>query len=82
MYSIRSRECDVAGAASTSPPSMPSPLEHTERLVANSPSVFTSKHVSVKSRQGWLGGNVNFKNRGRRNIFVVHKMTKKDVRCA
>ena len=31
------------------PPSMPSPTERTERLGANSPSVFTSKHVSVKA---------------------------------
>ena len=28
---------------------MPSPTEHTERSGANSPSVFTSKHVSVKA---------------------------------
>ena len=71
MYSMRSREYDVAGAASISPPSMPSPTEHTERSGANSPSVFTSKHVSVKAGKG----HVHFKNRGRRNIFVVHKMT-------
>ena len=32
-----------------SPPSIPSPTEHTERSVANSPSVFTSKHVSVRA---------------------------------
>ena len=53
------------------PPSMPSPTEHTERSGANSPSVFTSKHVSVKGGKG----NENFKNRGRRSIFVVHEMT-------
>ena len=53
------------------PPSMPSPTEHTEQSEANSPSVFTWKHVSVKAGKG----NVYFKNRGRRGIFVVHKMT-------
>ena len=30
----------------------PSPTEHTERSGANSPSVFTSKHVSVKAGKG------------------------------
>ena len=30
------------------PPSMPSPTVHTERSGANSPSIFTSKHVSSK----------------------------------
>ena len=30
------------------PPSMPPPTEHTERSGAISPSVFTSKHVSLK----------------------------------
>ena len=59
-------------------PSMPSPTEHTERSGANSPSVFTWKHVSVKAGNG----NVHFKNRGRRSIFVVHKMTMLDVCCA
>ena len=49
MYSMRSREYDVAGAASTPPPSVPSPIEHTERSGVNSPSVFTSKHISVKA---------------------------------
>ena len=49
MYSTRSREFDVAGAASAPPPSVHSPTEHTERSGANSPSVFTSKHVSVKA---------------------------------
>ena len=29
-------------------PSMPPPTVHTERSEANSPSVFTLKHVSVK----------------------------------
>ena len=71
MYSMRSRDYDVAGAASTSPPSMPSPTEHTEHSGTNSPCIFTSKHVSVKAGKG----NVHFKNRGRRSIFVVHKMT-------
>ena len=49
MYSMRSREYDVAGATSTSPPTMPPPTVHIERSEANSPSVFTSKHVSVKA---------------------------------
>ena len=49
IYSMRSHEYDVAGVASTSPPSMPSPTVHTERSGANSPSVFTSKHVSVRA---------------------------------
>ena len=51
MYSMRSREYDVAGAASVTypSPSMPSPTMHIERSGANSPSVFTSKHVSVKA---------------------------------
>ena len=31
------------------PPSMPPPTEHTEQSGANSPSVFTSKYVSVKA---------------------------------
>ena len=31
------------------PPSMPSPTQHIERSGANSPRVFTSKHVSVKA---------------------------------
>ena len=53
------------------PPSVPSPTEHTERSGEYSPSVFTSKHVSVKAGKG----NVHFKNRGRRSIFVVPKMT-------
>ena len=52
------------------PPSMPPPSVHTERSGANSPSVFTPKHVSVKVGKG----NVYFKNRGR-SIYVVHKMT-------
>ena len=52
MYSMRSRKYDVAEAASTSPPSVPSPTEHTERSGANSPNVFTSKHVSVKAGKG------------------------------
>ena len=68
MYSMRSREYDVTGAASTSPPhSMPSPTVHTEWSGANSPSVFTWKHVSVKAGKG----NVHHKNRGRRSIFVA-----------
>ena len=66
LYSMRSREYDVAGAASVSPPSMPSHTEHTERSGANSPSVFTWKHVSVKAGKE----NVHFKNRGRRSVFV------------
>ena len=41
MSSMRSREYDVAGAASTAPPSVPSPTEHTERSGANSPNIFT-----------------------------------------
>ena len=53
------------------PPSIPPSTVHTERLGANSPSIFSSKHVSVKAGKG----NVHFKNRGRRSIFVVHKMT-------
>ena len=32
-----------------SPPSMPPPTVHNERSGVNSPSVFTSKHVSVKA---------------------------------
>ena len=64
------------------PPSMPSPTVHAERSGANSPSVFTWKHVSVKSGKG----NVHFKNRGRRSIFdnvrcllcsIVQKGTRK-----
>ena len=57
---------------------MPPPTVHTERSGVNSPSVFTSKHVSVKAGKG----NIHFKNRGRRNIFVVHKMAMLDVCCA
>ena len=34
------------------PPSMPSPTVYTERSGANSPSVFTSKHASVKAGKG------------------------------
>ena len=52
-------------------PSMPKLTVHTERSWANSPNVFTSKHVSVKAGKE----NVQLKNRGRRSIFVVHKMT-------
>ena len=49
-----SREYDVAGAASIPPPPIPSPTEHTERSGANSPSVFTLKHVSViAGKGGW-----------------------------
>ena len=48
-YSMRSREYDIAGQHVHPPPSVPSPTEHSERPGANSPSVFTSKHVSVKA---------------------------------
>ena len=57
---------------------MPPPAMHTEHSGANSPTVFTSKHVSVQAGKG----NVHFKNRGRRSIFVEHKMTIQNVCCA
>ena len=74
MYSMRSREYDIPGAASTSPPpSMPSP---TERSGANSPSVFTSKHVSVKAGKETyisriVGGKVFLCTRWQCKMFVV-----------
>ena len=60
------------------PSTMPPPTVHNERPGANFPSVFTSELVSVKAGKG----NVRFKNRGRRSIFVVLKMTMYDVLCA
>ena len=39
----------LQGQQEQSPPSMPSPTEHTERSGVNSPGVFTLKHVSVKA---------------------------------
>ena len=55
------------------PPSMPT--AYTERSGANSPSVFTWKHVSVKAGKG----NVHFKNRGRISIFFCAQDD--NVRC-
>ena len=69
------------------PPSMPPPTEHTERSGANSPSVITSKHVSVKAGKGdWtetyisrtMGGEVFLLcTRRQCKMFVVLESSKR-----
>ena len=53
------------------PPSVPSPTEHTERSGANSPSVFTSKHVSVKAGKEMYGMYVYLRFKGASTSQVI-----------